>query len=107
MYVKVPSINDQGDFITQAAGPINSGTVLLDFGPNDTEVLDQLNEAIDANVSYLHVLQVGIGERPPLGPVSVRYATWYDPTEGQVEGVVTSRHIFIVGENGKTIDRVR
>jgi hypothetical protein len=46
------------------------------------------------------------GEETDMGNLIVKYAWWHLPDIGTV-CIITTRNIFILGDNGKTIDRVR
>ena len=119
MYVKVTAgdhIHGQrGDFLTEVTPPIYSdyAAAKLDNAKwdNDGKLISweiDWNEALGASVQYMHFLEFHIDQTEyerMNGMVAFRYVWWHDRDRG-IEAVVTTRKIFIVGENGKTIDRV-
>ncbi|KKL12245.1 hypothetical protein LCGC14_2537730 [marine sediment metagenome] len=107
MYVKITAGSHGGDLIFETAGPIESGALAAEVD-NDGEVA--YTEAIPSMPALLHMLEIDLEQRTKYertsGLVRIRWARWPDQEEGSV-GLVTTRNVFIVGDDGKTIDRVR
>lgn len=113
MYVKVTLSDGHGDFIQEVGpGPLESGSVTIKrYLDDDAEanILTQVAEALDIVWAQAHLLEIDPQQTKyelNEGLLTVRYVWWYVPDSG-TEGVVTTRNIFIVGNDGKTIDRVR
>lgn len=131
MYVKVTAGNHvgggRGDFLARVHPPLYSDHIAAKLGPNAEwepcegmrsgrqlknpgQALD-FEEAIGAHIDFLHLLEFSPEQteyernQGPNGLVSFRYVWWEDPDTG-LTAVITTRNIFILGENGKTIDRV-
>lgn len=124
MYVKVTcgvsphSKRPTGDFLCEVHTPIYFDVVAAPVGgnaewdengylihPGDVDFGKAMG--VDG-LSYLHVLEIAAEQteyEKARGLVPFRYVWWHDPDKG-IMGVVTTRHIFILGDNGKTIDRV-
>ena len=120
MYVKVTAgahpYGQRGDFLTKAHPPLYSdyaATHLPDAKWDDEGHLISWgdvdwSEAMGAQCEYVHFLEFEIEQtvyEQLNGMVAFRYVWWSDPETG-LTAVITTRNIFIVGENGKTIDRV-
>lgn len=121
MYVKVTAGGGEnvptGNYLAEVHGdlffdthatPLGRNAVWDDDGrlrsPGDIDFSGLLR--VEGSFS-LHVLEFTISreEFEQHGEVvPFRFAWWRDPKDGLV-GVVTTRNIFILGENGKTIDR--
>ncbi len=112
MYIKVTVGDGHGDFIQEVGpGPLESGTIAVEWDPDaeDNNVLAKVAQELDIVWSQARLLEIDPQQtRYELntGVAAVRYVWWYVPDSG-AEGVVTTRNIFIVGNDGKTIDRVR
>ena len=123
MYVKVThGKNMGGDFLKELPGDeIYSGTAILPWesskqdgdllGGNDLGSL--LWEELDFQGPFwhtLHILEINLDQYVHTDPddgrewLIVKYVWWH--TDG-ISAVATTRNIFILGDNGKTIDRVR
>lgn len=111
MYVKVAYCDEQmGDFLIEVTGPIHSGLVALPYDPDaqDHDISGELRKVLDLSLSRVHVLEIEQNQtqyEANQGFVAVRYV-WWEDDDGH-HAVVTTRPIFVVGDNGKTIDRVR
>lgn len=112
MYIKVTVGDGHGDFIQEVGpGPLESGSVAIKWEPNalDINILEQVAKHLDIHWAQAHLLEIDPHQTKyelNEGLLAVRYVWWYVPDSG-TEGVVTTRNIFIVGNDGKTIDRVR
>jgi hypothetical protein len=107
MYIKVTAGNTSpiGDFLIEVHPPVFSGLVAAPI--NDNGDVD-FAQAINADIHYLHALELNYDQtvyEEGQEMVSFRYVYWDDPETG-LTAVVTTRHIFILNDNGKTIDRV-
>ena len=125
MYVKVTNGRDPnqpglhtGDFLAEVVPPLRSDHIVAEVGKNaergDTGRLITVGDvdfayAIGAEFARMHVLEVAPEQTTSPDPdtemFAFRYVWWDDPAVGRV-AVITTRNIFILGENGKTIDRV-
>ena len=113
MYISVTAGEGHGDFLQDVGeGPIESGTVALSWkeGLGGADILDRLAKAIDCVWEQSRLLEIDSSKRTEYeyskGWMAIRYAWWYVPDVGPV-GVATTRNIFIVGDDGKTIGKVR
>lgn len=108
MYVKVNQGREGQDLIFAARNPITSGFAYFDPSEVDTshgepEWLDHLGDLIPHGDWYLgEVFPQNFNDEQKY---RIRYAWW--PSDDGWSGVVTTRNIFILGDNGKTIDKVR
>ena len=119
MYVKVTA-GDQagikGDFLTKVYPPIYSDYIAAPLG-KDAEWKDDFlvhpghidfAEAIGADINHLYMMEF-VADRTAYEEakdiIAFRYVWWNDPDTG-LTAVITTRKIFIIGENGKTIDSV-
>lgn len=120
MYLSVTAGIGHGDFLIEAQDPIYSGTAVIPWANTpDHDVGSLLWNYLELAErdwwAELHVLEIddegivdeatpeGTGGRRVLVP---KYAWWMKPDVGCC-GIVTTRTIFILGTNGKTIHRVR
>ncbi|KKM60535.1 hypothetical protein LCGC14_1540800 [marine sediment metagenome] len=123
MYIKVTAGDGpngmHGDFLCKVFPPIHFDYVAEEIGEDavwDTDGSTLLNpgtidfnKALNAHIEFMHLLELH-----PLQTTyeknknlfTFRYVWWIDPETG-LTAVITTRNIFILGENGKTIDRVR
>jgi hypothetical protein len=125
MYVKVTHGDAMGgDFLLPVTGPIHSGSIAISFDPNaqDHDVGGELAKELGRQMLYgdgaavqsmplnrIHVLEIDQHRtqyEANKNLLAVRYVWWDEPMDG-LHAVVTTRNIFIVGDDGKTIDRVR
>jgi hypothetical protein len=132
MYVKVTQGADMGgDFLLLVrSDSIISGTAVLPWDSEkqdgkllgDNDPAGELWKQLEMEGTWwrlVHVLEIdteqfvvaeasGQGDEVEFGPekLILKYAWWWHE-DGGAEAVVTTRNIFIVGEDGKTIDRVR
>ena len=114
MYISVTAGEGHGDFLQDVGkGPIESGTVALEWDEEaeDNNILSKLAEYLKLPWwTEARVLEVNASQRTEFernkGWIAVHYAWWYVPDVGSV-GVATTRNIFIVGDDGKTIGKVR
>ena len=120
MYVKVTAGNhpygQRGEFLIEVEPPIYFDHVAVKLGKNaqwddDHNLVSpgdvDFSEALGASINYLHMLEFTADQTQcevNQDMVAFRYVWWHS-AKG-IEAVVTTRNIFIVGENGKTIDRV-
>ena len=120
MYVKVTAgehlTGAKGDFIIEVKdGPIYSDYAAVVLGDDakwdDGNLVDlghtDFSEAMGCSPNTLHTLEFLPDQtkyEKNKGIVAFRYAYWHND-EG-ITAVITTRNIFIVGANGKTIDRV-
>ena len=114
MYVKVPT--STADFLIEVTAPIffDHAAVVIgktaewDEKGNLTSLGDtDWDKALQASVSYLHLLEFTADQtryEAHENMVAFRYVWWH--SEKGIEAVITTRPIYIIGENGKTIDRV-
>lgn len=110
MFVKVVPLDGESSIFQPPAGsPVQFGRHVLESNPADVE---DWNDELGVAFSFLyargdwgpaHTYQE-IGEGEPTAFWTLAYAWWSDPNEGEV-GVITAGRIFILGEDGKTIDR--
>lgn len=119
MYVKVTAGNhpfgQRGDFLTRVHPPLYSDFAAIEISGmewNEDGSVKSWDSVDWAEVVGPHQALYMLEFQPDQteyernkGIVAFRYARWDDPSQGGV-AVVTTRNIFIVGENGKTIDRV-
>jgi hypothetical protein len=111
MYVKITAGERHGDVIFETSGAVNYDTIAAKLGGNATETSIgdvDFGEAVGVTFNELSVLEIDRSQtryEEGKGIFVFRYAWWVDDRRGFV-GVVTTRNIFIVGDNGKTIDRV-
>ena len=124
MYVKVTNGRDPhlpgqhtGDFLAQVTPPLHSDHIAAPVGKNaeKTETGKVLTigdvdfpSEIGADFETMHVLEMSPDQtvyEANNEMFAFRYVWWDDPQTGRT-AVVTTRNIFILGENGKTIDRV-
>lgn len=117
MYVKVTAGTHGGDFLAKVHPPLHSDFIAVPLGKN--AVWDEnhnlvspgdidFGEALNIYMEYGHVLEISADQtqyEANKNMIAVRYAWWNDPDTG-LTAVITTRNIFILGENGKTIDRV-
>jgi hypothetical protein len=128
LYLKVAYGDHQsGDFLLNVTGPLHSGVVAIPFDPNkDNDIVGQLEKALgevgareagqigqedryQPKFNYAHILAIDPAQtlyEKNQGYVAVRYVWWDEPMDG-INVVITTRSIFILGDNGKTIDKVR
>lgn len=129
MYVKVTQGRGMGgDFLLKVrSDEINSGTAVLPWDSEkmdgdllgDNDIGQGLWEALDMGGQWwrlLHVLEIDTDQFVVADASSekgttderllAKYAWWWHE-DGGAEAVVTTRNIFILGENGQTIDKVR
>ena len=109
MYVKVTAgdhpYGAKGDFLTRVYPPIyfdHIAAVLDENGEVDFE------KALNASLDFIHHLEFDTSQtvyEQNKNMVAFRYVWWEDPETG-LTAVITTRNIFILGETGKTIDRV-
>lgn len=121
MYVKVTGgrhhFGGRGDFLTRVEPPLYTDYTAIELADDarwgDDGELESLgstdfHEALGAAIEFIHMLEFQ-PERTVYeentGIVAFRYAWWHDSKTG-LTAVVTTRSIFVLGENGKTIDRV-
>lgn len=121
MYVKVtagggPDV-PTGNFLAEVHGELFYDTHATPLGENAVWESDRLQSPGDIDFRALlrvdvalslTVLEFSIAHKEYLEAgrvVPFRFVWWRDPKEG-LRGVVTTRNIFILGDNGKTIDRV-
>ena len=111
MFVKVTAGTDQQggtipDTLFEAKGMVEHGIVVIDSKDPDPDWVS----LIGRDFHRLHVLEVDQSnpaqdaDGQPMG-VFVRWAGWVDH-DPLYTGCVTTRNIYILGANGKTIDRV-
>lgn len=121
MYVKVSAADlANADFLTEVSQPLHSGSAVVALGGNAKWDDDgrlrspgdvDFSKALRASVEYIHVLEfTGFRshcETDEAGNTLMpfRYAWWEDMAKG-LTAIVTTRPIFILGDNGKTIDKV-
>lgn len=120
MYVKVTAghhpYGQRGDFLIEVHGPIYSDFAAATLGKNaqwdDDHTLVSpgdvdWGDVMGASINYLHMLEF-IADQTQYeaneNMVAFRYA-WWESDKG-IEAVVTTRNIFILSDQGKTIDRV-
>jgi hypothetical protein len=120
MYVKVTAgahpYGQRGDFLIEVEPPIHFDHIAAPLGENAQWDADHnlvspgdidFQKAIGADINYLHMLEFTADQtqyEANKEVVAFRYVWW--ASDKGIEAVVTTRRIFIVGENGKTIDRV-
>lgn len=133
MYVKVTFGKRMGgDFLLELPRktPIHSGSYAIPFDPDarDHDIAGGLGKAIaediegeaqtkdheDSQRSFfaggLHVLEIEQHQtqyEANKGLLVVKAVWWTDPEDGMPHGVVTTRNIFLQGDDGRTIERVR
>jgi hypothetical protein len=111
MYVKVTGDAEHGDTIWETGGPVQSGfyAILIEQVVDGDPVFD-FKDGLPYVPSTLHIHEIDVSQQTKHekehNRVAVRFAWWPDAA-GDSVGVVTTRNIFLVGDNGKTIDRVR
>lgn len=125
MYVKVTAGRDpqspgqhHGDFLAEVVPPLYSDHVAAPLGRNaersEKGAILTVGDvdfpgAIGAEFAVLHVLEIDpqntVVQEDGSELFSFRYAWWDDPGVGRT-AVITTRNIFVLGANGKTIDRV-
>lgn len=126
MYVKVTSGNhshgQRGDFLCEVDPPIYSDHIsvkLTDdakWEPSEGNATGRalvehgidFEAALNAHIDFLHLLEFNPEQTDyeiKENMVSFRYVWWHDEKTG-LTAVITTRNIFILGANGKTIDRV-
>lgn len=122
MYIKVThGDNMGGDFLIEATDPLYSGLAAIPFDPNqDDDIVEALSHELGRQLSssespvplpfnHAYVLEIDPAQteyEKNKGVLAVRYVWWFELNDG-IHVVITTRNIFIVGDNGKTIDRVR
>lgn len=108
MYVKVNQGHEGQDLHFQARNPITSGFLFIDPAEVDTdhgepEWGDFLMDLIPHGDWYIgEVFTQNFDDEKRY---RIRYAWW--PSDDFISAVITTRNIFIMGDDGKTIDRVR
>lgn len=121
MYVKVTAgdhpYGAKGDFLTEVHPPIYSDFIAAKLGKNaewddDKNLISpgdvDWDKELGASIDYLHMLEFTADQtqyEANKDIVAFKYAWWHDPDTG-ITAVITTRNIFILGANGKTIDRV-
>lgn len=126
MYAKVTYGDAMGgDFLCEVYSPIHSGSMAIPFDPEDSdhnpglklakavgrEMLPRTQEGDYQAMPFntCHVLAITEDKRTEYerntGQLVVKFVWWDEPGDG-LHAIVTTRNIFITGENGKTIDRV-
>lgn len=112
MYISITAGQGHGDVLQDVGdGPIESGTVAVEWGEDsdDNDILAELSKHLDITWGA-RLLEIDPAQRTEYernkGIIAVRYAWWYVPDNGAM-GVATTRNIFIVGDDGKTIGKVR
>ena len=118
MYVKVTAGNhpqgQRGDFIVHAGpGPIYSDFSLVPI-PEGWTVEDGVSaldfeEVLGTPLHQLHVLEFQpshVDHGNDANTVCFKYAWWDEEGSARAHAVVTTRNIFIMSDEGKTIDRV-
>ena len=119
MYLKVAAghhpYGQRGDFLIEVRGPVyyDYAAVRLGAGAEWDEdhglvsVGDvDWSEAMGASVDYLHMLEFTADQTQYEANeemVAFRYAWW--ESERGIEAIVTTRNIFIMSDDGKTIDK--
>lgn len=105
MYVKVAPRHTPQYTFYPTVGPVQFGRHWSENPPEQRSVADEL----DINIDEIHLN--GIVDRASNEEVEnvasqwkYSYAWWTDEN-GVVKAVVTSGSLYIVGDNGKTIDR--
>ncbi len=113
MYISITAGQGHGDFLQDIGqGPIESGTVALEWDDDsdDNHVLRKLGDSLDITWAEARLLEIDPEQRTEYernkGWIAVHYAWWYITDLGSV-GVATTRHIFIMGDDGKTVGKVR
>lgn len=130
MYIKVAYGDHQsGDFLLDVTGPIHSGLAAIKYDPEavDNDVVGELGRTLERArlrelgqdqsddlihpipFNHAHVLTIDPAQTKyerRQGLVGVQYAWWDEPMDG-LHVVITTRPIYILGDNGKTIDKVR
>lgn len=108
MYIKITAGEGHGDVLYDAGDQVQSGYVAAPLQEGNSEYPD-FTKAIGVAIHEIHICEF----RPDQtkyeknhGLFAFRYAWWITDGVGVV-CVVTTRNIFIVGDDGKTIDRVR
>lgn len=121
MYVKVTKGRGQGvppgDFLCEVSQPVHSGTATVGI-PQEAKWREDgtllwpgnidYSAALGVDLATVHQLEMSCGPTPngnQPGTLVFRYAYWADPATG-LTAVVSTRNIFIIGANGKTVDRV-
>ena len=110
MYVKVTGDGKHGDSLWETSGPIESGRYGLPFTDEDGEgpVFD-FEKGLPFVPQLLAIREVDLDGQTTYEKnhslISVRFAWWFDKMEGTI-GVVTTRNIFIMSQEGHTIDKV-
>ena len=111
MYVKVTMDVEHGDTFWQTEGPIDSGLYTVPFKDDGDGPIFDFQKGLPSVPLLLHIHEIDMDQQTEYernkNIVAVHFATWPDPENVQSIGVVTTRNIFILGDNGKTIDRVR
>ncbi len=121
MYVKVTAGHGpngmHGDFLCEVTDPIYFDYVAAPIGEDATFDEDgkltnpgsiDFNEALHAHIEFMHLLELNPDQtrfEDNQGIIAFRYVWWNDPELG-ITAVITTRRIFIVGPDGRTIDRV-
>ena len=123
MYIKVTAGDGpngrHGDFLCAVWPPIYFDHVAVEVGEDavwDTDGSTLLNpgtidfnKALNASIEFMHLLELEPDQtryEVNKNLFGFRYVWWNDPDTG-LTAVVTTRNIFILGNDGKTIDRVR
>ena len=131
MYVKVTAGTGpngmHGDFLCEVTPPIYFDYAAVELGEDaeweeDSRVTEDaqpgmvlvnpgiidFNKALNAHIEYMHLLELIPNQtryEKNKNLIAFRYVWWNDPETG-LTAVITTRNIFILGDNGKTIDRV-
>lgn len=109
MYVKVTADVEHGDTLWETSGPVSSGFYGVPFEDDGNGPIFDFQKGLPAVPSELNVHEIDTSNQTEYERtkriVAVRFAGWPD-SQGRSVGVVTTRNIFILGSNGKTIDRV-
>jgi len=120
MYVKVTAghhpYGQRGDFLIEVEPPIYFDFTAAKLGKNaewdeNHDLVSpgdiDFSEALGASVDYLHMLEFTADQtqyEANQNMIAFRYVWWH--SDRGIEAVITTRNIFIVSDNGKTIDRV-
>lgn len=133
MYVQVTHGSKMGgDFLLEVpkGAALHSGTFAIPFDPkaDDHDIVGELSIAVSEEVNgeprgngdyeewkrnfftEVHVLEIEQDQTQYEANKSllvVKCIWWVDPTSGAMPAVVTTRNIFVIGENGQTVAKVR